>query len=121
MIQRHPLKLWKHFQKKSPDEFINMIILIPKKKFLKVININPDLLIQGKYRGKDIVGGIKIHISKTNSLSRENRKNVATMIHQIILEQELNKDKTVHIDFCISIDVFNSNYDSAPKKFRICL
>ncbi|WP_282087070.1 hypothetical protein [Aquimarina algiphila] len=108
-----------------PDILLDFKIIKPTKKHnLKIkdlqVNINPDLLIRGKYRGKNIVGGIKVHISKTHPLTIENRKNVATMIHKIIEEKELIKaDKELaNLNFCISIDVFNSEFDVAPKSYK---
>ncbi|WP_299180717.1 hypothetical protein [uncultured Aquimarina sp.] len=110
---------------KFPDTLLDFKISKPKKKYsLKIkdlnVNINPDLLIRGKYRGKNIVGGIKIHISKTHPLNSENRKNVATMIHKVIEDKELNDEKKEisNLNFCISIDVFNSEYDVAPKSYK---
>ncbi len=108
-----------------PDIILDFKIIKPTKKYnLKIkdlqVNINPDLLIKGKYRGKNMVGGIKIHVSKTHPLTEENRKNVATMIHRIIEEKEINKAdmETANLNFCISIDVFNSELDTAPKSYK---
>lgn len=79
------------------------------------INVNPDILIQGKLKGKEIKGGIKLYIGKTNPLKLEDMKVVSTLVHQV-LENKLSEPP--NLVWCISIDVFSKSLCSAPKSYK---
>lgn len=104
-----------------PDEFLKFKRIKPKKKYsLKLkdifINVNPDVILLGEYRGKRIIGGLKLNIVKGHKLNEDDRKNVATLIHQVLEEQS---EETPNLNFCISIDVFNERFDYAPKSYKM--
>lgn len=90
-----------------------------KKQILKIkdiiINVNPDIIIKGMHRGKPFIGGIKFNIVKGHMLNEDERKNVATLIHQTLEE---NLDEIPNLAFCISIDIFSKSFDNAPKSFK---
>lgn len=81
------------------------------------ISVNPDLVISGTIRNKKIKGAIKLHIAKTNTLTRETAKNVATLIHQFTQDHLIEKDETADLRYCISLDAFANIVESAPKSF----
>ncbi|HBD25673.1 hypothetical protein [Flavobacterium sp.] len=104
-----------------PEELLKFRRVKSNKKYiLKVkdlnININPDILIKGTIKNKPFIGGIKFNIVKGHKLNDDDRKNVATLIHQVLEEQ--SKD-TPNLNFCISIDVFNMTFDNAPKSYKM--
>lgn len=91
-----------------------------KKYVLKIkdmnINVNPDVIIKGTIKNKAFVGGIKFNIVKGHKLNDDDRKNVATLIHQVLEEQ--SKDSP-NLNYCISVDIFNETYDNAPKSYKM--
>lgn len=106
---------------KLPEELLKFKRVKSTKKYvLKIkdlnINVNPDLIIKGTIKNKKFIGGIKFNIVKGHKLNDDDRKNVATLIHQILEEQ--SKDSP-NLNFCISIDVFNKAFDNAPKSYKM--
>jgi hypothetical protein len=106
---------------KLPDEILNFKRSRRNKKYiLKIrgidINVNPDIILKGEIKGKQVIGGIKFNIVKGHKLSDDDRKNVATLIHQVFEEQ--SKD-IPNLNFCISIDIFSEKFDSAPKSYKM--
>lgn len=81
------------------------------------VSVMPDIIVRGVYRNKKIVGAIKLHISKSNLLNEEARKNVATVLHQFVEDKLKKDDEKVLPEFCIAIDIFAAKYDVAPKSF----
>ena len=80
------------------------------------VSVRPDLLaaaVDG--RGRDVVGGVKLHVSKTNTLDDEAGEYVATILHQWA-ESELTTDGGI-VDrrLCVVIDVFGKRSFVAPR------
>lgn len=103
-----------------PTELLKYKRCKPTKKYsieIKgiTLNVNPDVIIKGKLKGQNFIGGIKLNIVKGHSLNENDRKNVATMIHQVLEEKSVS---TSNLNFCISIDVFSKEYDFAPKSYK---
>jgi len=44
------------------------------------ININPDFIIRGKYRGKKVVGGIKLSIAKRRVISKNSADTITVLL-----------------------------------------
>jgi hypothetical protein len=82
------------------------------------ISVYPDLIIRGEKRGKKIVGGIKIHISKNNSLTKEAGENIATILKDYIGKTVARTDEKVDNKICLSIDLFGNSVIEAPKSFK---
>lgn len=108
-----------------PERILDFNLSRPKNRLSLIenklrVNINPELLIKGIYRKKEVLGAIKLHISKNNMLTEEMQKNVATLIHKVI-EKKIQvdlKSENAHLDFCLSVDVFNSSIHYAPKSYK---
>lgn len=103
-----------------PDELLKFKRVKSSKKYhlkLKniIINVNPDVILHGEYRGKSFIGGLKFNIVKGHKLNEDDRKNVATLIHQVLEEES---EESPNLNFCISIDVFNETFDNAPKSYK---
>jgi hypothetical protein len=81
------------------------------------VSIQPDIIINGMMHGKEFVGAIKLHFSKTNPLDPDAGKYVATMVHKF-LEMKY-PDTKVNCSFCISMDIFTGHYFVAPRSFKM--
>lgn len=83
---------------------------------VKVI-IKPDIYLLNNYSNK--VGGIKIHIAKTegNRLNVVGMQYVATMIRYGFITVGY-KEAEIDSNGCISIDVFEKNFGVAPKAYK---
>lgn len=79
------------------------------------VSVHPDILIQGSIRGKEFIGAIKIHISKSHPLNENSGKSVATLIDKF-LETHYPGQK-INRNFCISIDIFTGKYFTAPPSY----
>ena len=81
------------------------------------VSVNPDLIIRGTYRGKKVIGAIKIHLSKGNILNEEGSKNVSTMIRSFVQDHIAEDDEIVEPKLCLSIDAFGKTCVESPKTF----
>lgn len=79
------------------------------------VSIQPDILIKGSIRGKEFVGAIKIHISKSNPLTKSSGKYVAALIHKFLETSNVVKARP---EFCISLDIFTGEYFTATRSFK---
>lgn len=82
------------------------------------VSVNPDLVIRGSHKGKDVVGVIKLHISKNNQLGKEGLQYVTTVLKSFTETNISNKTEVVKSDLCISIDTFGQVYEIAPASFK---
>lgn len=82
------------------------------------VSVNPDLIIRGVLRGKKVVGAIKLHFSKSQSLSSDSAKNVATLLHQFVEEYIMEDNEVVKLELCYSIDAFEDILETAPKSYN---
>lgn len=82
------------------------------------MSVNPDIIISGNYRGKDVCGGIKLHISKNNKHTDESAKNVATVLKKFIEDHEAPQGVDVPNKLCIAVDTFGQSYETAPNSFH---
>jgi len=82
------------------------------------VSVMPDIILKGTYRNKNIVGAIKFNITKTTTLNEENRKNVATILHQFLEERVKSEDEITPFNFCFSIDIFSKKCENAPSSYK---
>lgn len=82
------------------------------------ISVNPDLVIRGNYRNNKVIGIVKFHTSKTNSLNEEGRKTVATVLKRFTEEYVAQSDEKVFDRLCLSIDIFTNSHTIPPKSFK---
>jgi len=80
------------------------------------VSVQPDILIQGEISGKEFIGAIKIHISKTFSLSEMSGKYVSVLVHRFLESEYPNKN--IRPEFCISLDIFTGKFFTAPRAFK---
>lgn len=78
----------------------------PKMKIHNVeISVRPEIILTGKgSKGKNLVGGIKLHFPKTNPLNDEACDYVSTIM-QMYCENHLYDRGTQYAKYCMVIDV----------------
>jgi hypothetical protein len=83
------------------------------------ISINPDLVIRKEIDGVTHVGAMKLHISKTNSLSEESQKIVAVLLFQYVDEFIKEEDEAASSKICLSFDVFKQHIEFCPSAYKL--
>lgn len=100
--------------KKLDFEVIRM-----KNKTLKFRNVDiivaPEIIIKGTLNGRNIIGGVKIHISKTKPFDLAKSKYVAAIVYKYLKDEVAKKEDTVHPELCFCLDVFNEKLVPAPS------
>ena len=102
----------------------NRYEILPKQKiksfFMSDVEIlvSPDLIIKVFIDGKWYLGGLKLHVSKSELFDKNQSKYVATCIYQY-LDLVFEDDEIIVLpELCFSLDVFANSIISAPKKIE---
>ena len=82
------------------------------------IIISPDVIIRMKIDGKLYLGGVKIHIAKSNVFDYNQQKSVAGGIYKYLKDVVAQKDEVVDSKLCLSVDVFGRGVVAAPKNTK---
>ena len=91
----------------------------PKLNISEVeVSVNPDLIIRGNRKGQDVVGAIKVHVSKSNQLGEEGAKNIATVLKKFVEDHVAKDNERVAFDLCVSVDTFGKSFETAPRSFK---
>ena len=77
------------------------------------VSVRPELVLRGTRRGQAIVGAVKLHFPKSNSLNRTAAEYVGTVLHEYG-ELHLGPGKCVP-RHCYVIDVFTKQVYVAPR------
>src|SRR5690606_32693181 len=93
----------------APEDNIRMTIASVS------VSINPDLLIYNTVRGVRNVGAIKIHLSKSNTLSQESQRVVAAILYQYVKDHVAEVGEKPSLKLCFSSDVFSEKVELAPS------
>ena len=93
-----------------------------KNKKIKIsgvqVSVNPDFIIRGKYRGKNVIGGVKLSIAKGKTIT-DNLADTITVLLKEFLEYHIAKDgELVKRDLCLSVDTFRNSFFSAPNAHK---
>lgn len=78
------------------------------------INVNPDLIVRGILRNKNVVGAIKLHVVK-GALKREAQSFVALILHQFVDEFIKKDGELAKESLCYSLDVFSNQIEPSPR------
>lgn len=134
--QRNPDTSWKKNDKTvsidAMERYIKMSLpvilkenkyeILPKQKIRSFfvsdveILVSPDLIIKVLIDDKWYLGGLKLHVSKSELFDNHQSKYVATCIYQY-LDLIFEDDKIIVLpELCFSLDVFANSIISAPKK-----
>lgn len=97
-------------------------VIKPKSKTLDVKDVDiivaPDVVIKGKFMGHTVVGGIKIHISKTKPFDLSQAQYVSSVICKYLKEVVAEKGDIVMPELCFCLDVFDERLVPAPEKYE---
>ncbi len=78
------------------------------------VSISPDLFVTS-LKDKNLIGVIKLHISKNNKLSEEGQ-NIATLLLKHYTQEALaDTGEIVSNKLCVSIDLFNNSTQYCPS------
>lgn len=114
--------LERFIQIKLPDilKNIDYEIVKPKSKALFISDVEiivaPDIIIRGIIDGKPVLGGLKIHISKTKPFDQTKSVYISSTIYRFLKEVVATDDDVVMPELCFSLDVFGDRIMSAPQK-----
>ncbi|CAM4165823.1 Restriction endonuclease [Zobellia roscoffensis] len=76
--------------------------------------ISPDIILKMRIDGKTYLGGLKIHIAKTNVFDYSQQKAVAVAIYKYLKDVVASEEEMVDPLLCYSLDVFGRGIVSAP-------
>lgn len=77
--------------------------------------IAPDLIFKVKIDGRDIIGGLKLHIGK-KAFEWQQQQIIASGIYQYMVNEVVKPGQHVDPDWCISLDIFGNGFVSVPAK-----
>ncbi|MCZ2084033.1 MAG: hypothetical protein LC112_07140 [Flavobacteriales bacterium] len=82
------------------------------------IIISPDIIFKTIIAGKEVLGGIKLHISKSNSFDIEQQQVIASGVCKFLENNVVNGNQIVLPEFCISLDIFGNGFISTSKGIK---
>jgi len=74
------------------------------------IIVAPDLIYTVCIDGKEILGGIKLHVSKSGAFDLQQQQFIASGIFQYLKTNVAQADQSVDPEWCISLDIFGNGY-----------
>ena len=125
IMKKNPEKDWQKSDKKVSIEALERYIKMGIPKMLKdfdyyvvkpqdncfqvdgvKIIVAPDVVYAGVMNGERVIGGLKVHISKTKPFEKMQGALVATSIMKFLEQRDEFSDYTVHPGLCMSVDIF---------------
>ena len=79
------------------------------------ISVSPTFVFRTEYKGKKIVGAVKLYTKSTKSLSAIKMKMMSYLTFLILNDKYKKEGEEVLPQFCITIDLFNKNVVECPK------
>ncbi len=76
------------------------------------IIISPEIIFKTIIDGKEVLGGIKLHVSKSNSFDSEQQQIIASGICNYLEKNVATENQIVLPEFCISLDIFGNGFIS---------
>ncbi len=111
-----------------PKIFINSeyeVIKVPKNKTVIVngvsVIVSPDIIVKIISDGEVFMGGVKMHISKSNIFSSEQQNIVATSIYKYLNDEIAINGEVVMPELCFSLDVFGKGYSATSPNIDYSL
>ena len=103
-----------------PFEGLTMTALPTSQRDLEIsgvtVSVRPEILITGTYRGRDVIGALKLYLPKTYPLDQETADYIATTVHQHLAT---HPPRNGDIDFrlCFVADIPSRAVFAAPRSF----
>lgn len=85
------------------------------------LSIYPDLIVKCKSKGTIQFGGLKLHLSKSSSITEEGNKYEAALIYKFLDENREGEIAELKAACCISYDIFQNTFIECPKSVKIRL
>lgn len=109
-----------HFLNQEKSALSGLDFVAPEDNFKMVIagvsiSINPDLIIYNTIRGVRNVGAIKMHLSKSNTLTLDSQKAVAAILHQYVKDHIAEAGERPNPNLCFSSDIFSEKIVLSPS------
>lgn len=79
------------------------------------IIIAPEIIFKTIIDDKEVLGGIKLHISKSNSFDNEQQQIIASGICNYLESNVATTEQIVLPEFCISLDIFGNGFISTSN------
>lgn len=82
------------------------------------IIVAPEIIFKINIDGRDVLGALKLHVSKSNSFDFEQQQVIASGICHYLEKNVADEKQIVLPEFCISLDIFGNGFitNSTAKK-----
>jgi len=74
------------------------------------IIIAPDLIFTTMAGGRQIVGGLKLHVAKGSAFDMQQQQTIASGIYQYLKKEVAKDNQVVDPEWCISLDIFGNGF-----------
>lgn len=74
------------------------------------IVVAPEIIFKINIDGQEVLGGLKIHVSKSNTFDLEQQQLIASAVCKYLETNVAEENQIVLPEFCISLDVFGNGY-----------
>ena len=131
LSKRKPLESRKKVDRQVSIEALNRFLLLQLPRILKLSGITflnksdyksstdingvdivvaPDLIFTTIVNGREVVGGLKLHVSKSKAFDMQQQQIIASGIYQYLEKEVANGKLSVDPDWCISLDIFGNGF-----------
>lgn len=105
---------------------INYEVVKPSKNKSIIINnveilISPDVIIKGIIEGQVFIGGVKLHVSKSNKFNYEQQQLVASVLYKFLQVEIAGNNEIVLPELCLSLDVFGNGFVTTTPKVNLVI
>lgn len=76
------------------------------------IIVAPEIIFKVNINGEEVLGGLKLHVSKSNSFDKEQQQVIASGICHYLEKNVAKENQIVLPEFCISLDIFGNGFIS---------
>lgn len=131
LTKRNPIENRKKTDRMVSIEALNRFLALKLPKILKLpgitflkksdyknsttingvdIIVAPDLVFTATVDGKQIVGGLKLHVSKSKAFDRHQQQTIASGIYQFLKREVVKGSQIADPEWCLSLDIFGGGY-----------
>ena len=76
------------------------------------IIVAPEIIFKVNINGEEVLGGLKLHVSKSNFFDKEQQQVIASGICHYLEKNVAKENQIVLPEFCISLDIFGNGFIS---------
>ena len=74
------------------------------------IIVSPEIIFKLNIDGQEVLGGLKLHVSKSNAFDNEQQQVIASAVCKYLEKNVAETGQIVLPEFCISLDIFGNGY-----------